>query len=46
MAFPCGEMYVPTVAAQRDFTGTPLRVLGAEASGGKRLPPTQIHEAK
>lgn len=30
MAFPCGEMYVPTVEAQRDFTGTPLGVLGAK----------------
>lgn len=24
IAFPCGEMYVPTVKAQRDFAGTPL----------------------
>lgn len=45
MAVPCGEMYVPTVVAQWDVTGTPLRVLGAKASGGKPLPPTQTYES-
>ena len=43
MPFPCSEIYVPTVEAQRDFTGTPLRVLGAKASGGKHLPSSLTH---
>lgn len=43
MASPCGEMYVPAVAAQRELTGTPLRVLGVKASGGKCLVPTWTH---
>lgn len=46
MAFPCGEMYVPTVVTQQDFTGTPLTLLGAKASVAKLLPPIQTHGAK
>lgn len=30
------KMYVPAVAAQRDLTGTLLRVLGVRASAGQR----------
>lgn len=45
-ALSCSELYLPTAAAQQDFAGTPLRLLGAMASGGKPLFPIEIHWSK